>query len=558
MKSFISFFVLLSSLVWGQNFTIYSSNNASNDIYIPFTSGDSAGHYISFFTSGFGNLVISRSILDTVLPDSFRCLSRTPLWSSQPVRFSVGVDSSGSKLITTSYSYTATKEERNAVPFLSKSFGANRVNRLLIAFSNMNSNPQTVAAILRDLEIFVGGAWMRIDSVGMTGSPDILAPVLYQPANGTTNINYLNTKLTSFSVVGVTGYKFSISVQGYPNPIVINSADSQIVVSLPPLKLIQWNVRGMVSGVEGPPSPTWSFMTASSLQDSIKLAIPALLEPLNGATNISYLNTGFSCFPVIGATGYKFKIYIQDYPDTVTISSVSSQILFSLPPSKLVRWSVRAVAGTVDGPSSATWAFTTANTLIDSTSISAPILQEPANGATSISYSNTKFSCFPVIGATGYKFKIYIQGYPDSLVINSASTQINLSLPPLKLIQWNVRGTANGVDGLISSTWSFVTSSTLTEVSKNILYPGTFGLAQNYPNPFNPTTKILFSLEKNGYADLRVYDLLGREVTTLINSELASGFHEVIFSGIGLPSGTYVYRLFAGGRTEVCKMVLQK
>ena len=88
--------------------------------------------------------------------------------------------------------------------------------------------------------------------------------------------------------------------------------------------------------------------------------------------------------------------------------------------------------------------------------------------------------------------------------------------------------------------------------------PSSFKLDQNYPNPFNPTTKIKFALPKAGLVSLKVYDMLGREVQTLINQQLNAGEFIADFDGANLSSGTYFYRLQVGDFVEIKKMVLLK
>ena len=85
-----------------------------------------------------------------------------------------------------------------------------------------------------------------------------------------------------------------------------------------------------------------------------------------------------------------------------------------------------------------------------------------------------------------------------------------------------------------------------------------YNLSQNYPNPFNPSTKINFSIPKNEYVSLRVYDILGREVKVLVNGSLTVGEYEVNFDASGLASGMYYYSLRAGEFVNVKKMVLVK
>jgi len=97
------------------------------------------------------------------------------------------------------------------------------------------------------------------------------------------------------------------------------------------------------------------------------------------------------------------------------------------------------------------------------------------------------------------------------------------------------------------------TSSTENEVST----PLSFLLNQNYPNPFNPITTISFTLPESGNVSLKVYDVLGKEVSTLINNELkVRGEHSVIFKSIELVSGVYYYSLRSGDFQVVKKMVI--
>ncbi len=88
--------------------------------------------------------------------------------------------------------------------------------------------------------------------------------------------------------------------------------------------------------------------------------------------------------------------------------------------------------------------------------------------------------------------------------------------------------------------------------------PSGFGLFQNYPNPFNPTTAISFQLSTPGHVTLRIYDVLGREIATLVNGNESAGIHTVNFDASRLPSGVYFYRLKAGDFTATKKMLMLK
>jgi len=88
--------------------------------------------------------------------------------------------------------------------------------------------------------------------------------------------------------------------------------------------------------------------------------------------------------------------------------------------------------------------------------------------------------------------------------------------------------------------------------------PDGYRLYQNYPNPFNPVTKINYELRVTSYAKLVVYDIMGREITTLVNEKQSPGTYQVEFDGSGLSSGVYFYRLNAGEFRETKRMMLVK
>ena len=88
--------------------------------------------------------------------------------------------------------------------------------------------------------------------------------------------------------------------------------------------------------------------------------------------------------------------------------------------------------------------------------------------------------------------------------------------------------------------------------------PQGYSLSQNYPNPFNPTTTIQFSIPKASNVELKVFNVLGQEVATLVNTGMAAGRYSANFDASKLASGTYIYRLKAGDFVSVNKMVLMK
>ncbi len=88
--------------------------------------------------------------------------------------------------------------------------------------------------------------------------------------------------------------------------------------------------------------------------------------------------------------------------------------------------------------------------------------------------------------------------------------------------------------------------------------PKEYSLDQNYPNPFNPRTNIQFAIPQAGFVTLKVYDILGNEVATLVNEEKPEGIYEVEFKAESLSSGIYLYKLQAGFFIKIKKMLLLK
>ncbi len=102
------------------------------------------------------------------------------------------------------------------------------------------------------------------------------------------------------------------------------------------------------------------------------------------------------------------------------------------------------------------------------------------------------------------------------------------------------------------------TSFTLVSVGDEFETPNSFYLAQNYPNPFNPTTIISYSLPASNHVTIKVFDILGNEVTTLLNEQKEAGTHTIVFNASDLSSGVYFYKIQAGNYAETRKLILQK
>ena len=110
----------------------------------------------------------------------------------------------------------------------------------------------------------------------------------------------------------------------------------------------------------------------------------------------------------------------------------------------------------------------------------------------------------------------------------------------------------------INTSFPGVTSIESEIENKIDQLPSDYLLSQNYPNPFNPTTSLQYTIGSLQFVTLKVYDVLGREVATLVNEEKPAGEYEVEFNAANLPSGIYFYQLKAGQFSETKKMILLK
>ena len=98
----------------------------------------------------------------------------------------------------------------------------------------------------------------------------------------------------------------------------------------------------------------------------------------------------------------------------------------------------------------------------------------------------------------------------------------------------------------------------VTDIGNASTVPTVFALQQNYPNPFNPSSVIRFDVPQNSHVTIRVYDMLGREVATLVNEVMSVGQHSTTWNAGGLSSGFYVYRMTAGSFADTKKIILMK
>lgn len=141
----------------------------------------------------------------------------------------------------------------------------------------------------------------------------------------------------------------------------------------------------------------------------------------------------------------------------------------------------------------------------------------------------------PAIQSLGETFDLYM--YSSGGVFGYMKTIVNLWADPSIKLKYDV---------------------TVDVDNPEIEMPTTFVLGQNYPNPFNPTTNIKYQIAEHGFVSLKIYDVLGNEIASLVNKENPAGIYEVEWNASGFSSGIYFYQLKTGNFVETRKMVLIK
>jgi hypothetical protein len=117
----------------------------------------------------------------------------------------------------------------------------------------------------------------------------------------------------------------------------------------------------------------------------------------------------------------------------------------------------------------------------------------------------------------------------------------------------------------LTNAWKFAMNVMGANLNKegvegedNLTVPTEYSLDQNYPNPFNPSTTINYQLPANNHVSLKVYDILGNLVSTLVDEEMEAGYYSINWNASQLASGIYIYRIISGTYVSTKKMILMK
>jgi len=161
-------------------------------------------------------------------------------------------------------------------------------------------------------------------------------------------------------------------------------------------------------------------------------------------------------------------------------------------------------------------------------------------------------SSYPDLGNADWFFYL---STGNAYFISNHQYLAHTELDMFKEVWLTQQGVVNGKDDVVEAAIEWINNSTSVSENSNELVLN-YHLSNNYPNPFNPSTTISYQIPKLSFVSLKVFDVLGNEVATLVNEEKPVGSYEIEFIGKGLTSGIYFYQLKAGKFTQTKKMVI--
>ncbi len=387
-----------------------------------------------------------------------------------------------------------------------------------------------------------------------------LTPNLISPPN---NSNYISlTPLMNWQLVEYNAavYRLQISSDSNFNSTILDitnldtsgfSVPSNI---LTPNNIYCWRMRSENPIYSSPWSTVWKFNTNTP-------PAPNLISPVNNDTNVVPTQL-MDWSDVVSAISYKTQIandsnFNQIIADTTSINSQFNIQYGILLINSNYYWRARANNINGAGVWSSIWKFRTTNIR--------PNLLIPENTDTGIVY-NALFDWDNFPNAVTYRIQFALDSVFANIVFDysylySSQYRLNRGMSQNTNYYWRVNATTSNTISFWSEIRKFKTSSLYTGIKDNEEIPTEFNIYNNYPNPFNPVTKISFDLPKDAEVKLIVYDIFGREITRLLNSEFKqAGKYIINFDAMkyNLASGVYFYRIETDKYTAVKKMILLK
>ena len=189
-----------------------------------------------------------------------------------------------------------------------------------------------------------------------------------------------------------------------------------------------------------------------------------------------------------------------------------------------------------------------------------PVAPQLVSPITDSTINQTKITWRSVSNADSYELQVAYDSSFTNIILDTSLIDTTIQISKLidgNRYYWRVSSENSAGESSYSDIWSF--NFVLTGVDQTGSgIPKVFSLEQNYPNPFNSTTTINYSIPKASLVTIKIYDVLGNEVSTLLNTEKSAGYYKLKFNASKLASGIYFYRMRAGDFISIKKLILLK
>ena len=377
------------------------------------------------------------------------------------------------------------------------------------------------------------------------------SPALLWPADSATRVSSTPTFVWE-RVASATSYTLQIATEPtFTPPLMSDTTITDTEKTVDPLpygSILLWRVRAKNSS--GP------SLFSSPRVFTVMLEPPGItyfISPTNNLFNApATMTLKWANVPL--ATGFQLQVAFDTLMTNLIVNDTSLADTFkivNLPPSTAIYWRVRAHNTENNyGPYYYVRRFTTANV-----PPAIPVPTFPVNGDTGVT-RNVCLQWTSIPGALTYRAQVslnlsFTQIIADDTSLTSSSF-CPPTLPPLVTCFWRVRSKGYWGWSQCSAPFTFTTGlATPVGEDPGSRQPLAFALQQNYPNPFNPSTTIPFEILNGGFVSLRVYDVLGREIRTLVNGDMPAGTYSARWNGESdngqpVPSGMYFVRMVAG------------
>lgn len=392
------------------------------------------------------------------------------------------------------------------------------------------------------------GVWSAIDSFKTLYTPCTTVPLALSPAPGTITVPKVPILKVSYVSTASTYHIQIDSVNRFTTNLVINDSTSILDTVYTSVKTLNsgqkyyWRVRGWNAAGSS------SFSAVDSFTIMFTPAVPTLAYPGHNAANVPVPIT-FKWNHVSGDTNSVVQIW------TYTATGLSMSVDTTLHDTSIVKsgllnrqkyyWKVLAFN---QGGSSAFSGIDSFTTVIEVPL--APFTLGPKSPTPS--KRKATFSWTSSLNATSYHLQVASVNFPTATYVENIFTVTGdtlLTIPDTlqsnTTYYWHISAVNLGGEGAFSSTAFFTTNTTVKVDEAPSDVPKEFALLQNYPNPFNPSTIIGYDVPKAAFVTLKVYDILGRTIATLVDGVQSPQSYRVQWNASSMSSGVYFYRISA-------------